>query len=141
MLKKNWATVSVKSTSSEEELVQAQILADKLLTAVGEREQAPVVAAVAVRDRQAAFTLFVNAYDEVRAVIGYLRRKEGDADSIIPSLYAGRTVPKKKVAEDDTDNPTAPGPGSPTGNQTSTPGTTSAPAAQASDAESGPSMH
>ena len=86
------------------------MLADQLVTAVGEREQAPVIAAEAVRDRHGAFTLFINAYDEVRAAITYIRRKQGDAESIAPSLYAGRTVSKKKPADDNNDNPPAPTP-------------------------------
>lgn len=141
VLKKNWDKVSSKTTVTQDELVQAQILADKLVTAVGEREQAPVVAAEAVRDRQGAFTLFINAYDEVRSVICFFRRKEGDADSIIPSLYAGRVVTKKKPVDDNADNPPAPGPASPTANQPNTPGTNPAPAAKADVSESGPYMH
>lgn len=141
VIKKNWDKVSSKTTVTQDELVQAQILADKLVTAVGEREQAPVVAAEAVRDRQAAFTLFINAYDEVRSVVCYLRRKQGDADSIIPSLYAGRTVTKKKPADDNTDNPPAPTPAQPTGNQPHNGGTTPTLAAKADVTESGPFMH
>jgi hypothetical protein len=34
----------------------------------------------------AAFTLFVRTYDDVRAAVQFLRRAEGDADSIMPSL-------------------------------------------------------
>ena len=80
----------------KEELDQIEDLADKLVTAVGAREQAPQLTAEAIRDRQAAFTLFINAYDEVRSVIGFLRRKQGDVDTIAPSLFIGRAVAKKK---------------------------------------------
>ncbi len=141
VLKKNWANISTKTTVSEDEVIQAQILADKLLTAVGEREQAPVIAAVAVRDRQAAFTLFITAYDEVRSVISYQRRKQGDVDSIIPSLYAGRIITKKKPTDETGDKPVTPGPVSPTGNQPNTPGTNPTPAAKVDVSESGPFMH
>lgn len=141
VLKKNWANISSKTSVSQDELVQAQVLADKLVTAVGEREQAPVIAAEAVRDRQAAFTIFVNAYDEVRSVICFLRRKQGDADSIIPSLYAGRTSPKRKIADEKVDNQTTTPAGTSTGTQPTTPGTNPAPASTVDVSESGPFMH
>jgi hypothetical protein len=107
ILEKNWTKVAERTGVKREELDQAQMVADKLVTAVGEREQAPAIAAEAVRDRQAAFTLCVNAYDEVRSVIAYLRRKQGDVESIAPSLYAGRTSSKKKPAESNNDQPPA----------------------------------
>ncbi len=141
VLKKNAAAIASKTSVSQDELVQAQVLADKLVTAVGEREQAPVIAAEAVRDRQAAFTLFINAYDEVRAVISFLRRKQGDADSIIPSLYAGRTSAKRKTADEKVDTQTTPAPGSSTSTQSSTSGTNPAPASTVNVSESGPFMH
>ncbi len=40
--------------------------------------------------RARAFTLFSRAYDQVRRAVNVLRWDEGDADSIAPSLYAGR---------------------------------------------------
>ena len=106
----NAAKIAQKTSVTPEELDAAENLADQLGTAVGEREQAPQIAAEAVRNRNAAFTLFINAYEEVRTAIGYLRRKQGDADSIAPSLYAGRTVSKKKPADDTNANPPAPAP-------------------------------
>lgn len=141
VLKKNAAAIASKTSVSQDELVQAQVLADKLVTAVGEREQAPVIAAEAVRDRQAAFTLFVNAYDEVRSVISFLRRKQGDADSIIPSLYAGRAAPKRKPADEKVDTQTVPAAESSTSTQSSTSGTNPAPASTVDVSESGPFMH
>ena len=100
VLKSRWDKVSDRSGVKSEELDQAEVQADHLVTTTGEREQAPVVSAEVVRDRQAAFTLFINAYEEVRAAVAYIRRKQGDADSIAPSLYAGRTASKKKPADD-----------------------------------------
>jgi hypothetical protein len=141
VIKKNWDKVSNKTTVTQDELVQAQNLADKLVTAVGEREQAPMVEAEAVRDRQAAFTLFINAYDEVRSVISYLRRKQGDADSIIPSLYAGRTATKKKPTDNGTDNPPAPNPAPPTTTPPNNGGTNPTLPAKADMSGDGPFMH
>jgi hypothetical protein len=87
------------------ELVEAEILADQLQTAIGERdhERTQRTPSDLSRNRQAAFTLLINAYEEVRAAIKYLRRKQGDADKIIPSLYKSHGIRKKKQAKDDLD--------------------------------------
>jgi hypothetical protein len=110
ILRLNTAKISGRSSVKPEELDAAENLADQLGTAVGERDQAPQIAAEAVRNRQAAFTLFIDAYEEVRTAINYLRRKQGDADTIAPSLYAGRTVSKKKPTDDANVTPPAPAP-------------------------------
>jgi hypothetical protein len=52
--------------------------------------------------------LFLEAYDEVRAAIAYVRRKEGDVDEIMPSLYAGRNGGMKKTAVDEATKPVSP---------------------------------
>ncbi|MFS8069892.1 MAG: hypothetical protein ACMG6S_26300, partial [Byssovorax sp.] len=46
-----------------------------------------------------AFTLFTNAYDQVRRGVMYLRWDEGDADSLAPSLYKGRGGPRGASAD------------------------------------------
>lgn len=38
--------------------------------------------------RQRVFTLFINDYDEMRRAATYLRWREGDADALVPSLFA-----------------------------------------------------
>jgi len=141
VLKSNWDKISERTSVKSEELDQAEVEADHLVTATGEREQTPVVAPEVVRDRQAAFTLFINTYEEVRAAVAYIRRKQGDADSIAPSLYAGRTASKKKPA----DEPNEPAPAvtpvaSPA--QPAAPGANNpaAPAAQHDIAKNGPFM-
>jgi hypothetical protein len=121
--KKHWNRVESMTAIKLSELDQAENLADQWVTAVGEREQAPAIAAQAIRDRLAAFTLFWRTYEEVRAAIGFLRRKQGDADSIAPSLYLGRN--NKKKAEPATTEaadapPTADAPDAPTGTTTQT---------------------
>jgi hypothetical protein len=110
ILKINSSKISERSSVKPEEIDAAENLADQLGKAVGEREQAPQITAEAVRNRQAAFTLFINAYEEVRTAIAYLRRKQGDAESVAPSLYAGRIVSKKKPALDINNKPPAPAP-------------------------------
>ena len=78
-------------------------MADRLLVAVGERAVSDEVMSTTVRARQAAFTIFVRAYDEVRRGIVYLRWNMGDADEIAPSLYANRV--KRRKGEDKVEEP------------------------------------
>jgi len=96
ILKHNWATISGRTGVTLEELDKAEVLAEQLQTAVGQHEKVPVTTTETVRHRQAAFTLFIRAYEEVRSGIEYLRRKQGDADSIAPSLYVRRSKGKKR---------------------------------------------
>jgi hypothetical protein len=106
----NWDRVSARTAIKLEELDAAENLADKINKAIGLREQSPELQASAARDRQAAYTLCLEAYNEVRAAIAYVRRKQDDVDSIMPSLYAGRGNGKKKPAADEGQNPPAPAP-------------------------------
>ena len=139
--RKNWDKIADRTSIKKEELDQVEDLADKLVTAAGLRDQAPQLTAEATRDRQAAFTLFINAYNEVRAVIGFLRRKQGDLDTIAPSLFNGRAVAKKKPADNNVGNLPVPVPVPPITNQPNTPGTNPTPAAKVDVSESGPFMH
>jgi hypothetical protein len=139
--RKNWDSIADRTSMKMAELDHVENLADQLVTGAGEREQAPQLTAEAIRDRQAAFTIFVNAYNEVRAVIGFLRRKEGDVDTIAPSLYVGRVAPKKKPADAGEDKPQTPVPVPPATNQHNTPGTDATHTAKADVSESGPYMH
>ena len=63
---------------------------EKLLMAVGVHQQAPAVIAEVAQMRQRMFKLFVQAHDRTRRVIGFLRWKEGERETIGWSLYAGR---------------------------------------------------
>jgi len=72
------------------ELDRAEELSERLLHAVAERENASSVLAVAIQKRLQVFTLLVNAYDQVRRAIWFLRWREEDIEEVAPSLYAGR---------------------------------------------------
>jgi hypothetical protein len=141
ILRKHAAKIAERTSVKPAELSAAEDLANRLGKAVGLRDQSPQIIAEASRNRQAAFTLFLHAYEEVRTGIHYLLRKGGDADSIAPSLYANRGL-RRKPTDVNEDNPPAPGPASPTGNQPNTPGTNPAQPAKTADvSESGPFMH
>jgi len=97
VLKQNWPTIEGKCATSLAELEHATKVAVQLLRSAKHRGKVPELVAQAADRRNRCFTLFVNAYTEVRSAIQYLRRHEGDADDIAPRLYTGLSSSKKKV--------------------------------------------
>jgi hypothetical protein len=96
LLRANWDTIGSKTAVQTSELDRARDIGEQIIAAVGTREQAPVLTAAQAQQRQRNFTLFANAYDQVRRAISYLRWNEDDIDDIAPSLYAGRGTGRKK---------------------------------------------
>ena len=90
VLRENWAAIGGKCGVELAELDRAEVVSVALLRSVGLREQGPEAYSEIATTRRQAFTLFMRAYDEVRRAVTFLRWKEGDADTIAPSLYAGR---------------------------------------------------
>jgi hypothetical protein len=72
LLRENWDKVLGKTAVQAMELDQAETLADRLLTAIGAREQAPAVAAETADNRQRAFSLFVESYDHARRALTFV---------------------------------------------------------------------
>jgi hypothetical protein len=89
-----WTAIDGRAGASMSELEKAEAIAEELLRTVAEREQGPQLAA---DNRKRAFTLLVNAYDQARRALQYLRWDHDDADDIVPSLYAGRGARKRSV--------------------------------------------
>jgi len=108
-LRKHASKIADRTSVRADELAAAEDLAAKFSEAVGQREQSPQMIAAATRNRQAAYTLFMRAYEEVRAAVQYVRRHDGDADTIIPSLFANRGA-RRKATHDTTDKPNTPNP-------------------------------
>lgn len=96
LLRANWANIEGKTALQLSDLEQAETLADRLLSAVGERSVSDEQASVASQQRQRAFTLFMRAYDELRRAVTYIRWHEGDADEITPSLYTTRNARRRR---------------------------------------------
>ena len=96
ILRSSWDAIQGKTAISEEELTEAELLASRLIDTVGQRDEAPQTIAEAALRRQRAYTLLMNAYDDVRRVVIFVRWHEGDADEVAPSLYAGRSNGKRK---------------------------------------------
>jgi hypothetical protein len=94
VIREKWSAVEGKTPLTLADLNQAVTKAENLLAAVGLKEQTPAMIGEASRIRQKAFTLFMNVYEDARRAIQYVRSKEGDADDIAPSLYAGRSRQK-----------------------------------------------
>jgi hypothetical protein len=100
LMRERWSTIAGKTAIELKELDQAEMLADRILTGVGQREQTPAVAADAAENRQRAFTLFVSAYDHARRAVSFLHWDAEDTDDLVPSVYtAGRTARRKQADE------------------------------------------
>lgn len=103
-----WAKLDGRTYITLEELDEAEVLADQLLTAVGERAQLPVVAESAADIRVRAFTLFMDGYEEILRYTSCLRYHDKDIEQWVPSLYAGRSG--NRYAEPEAPAPAAPPP-------------------------------
>jgi hypothetical protein len=90
MIRDRWSEVAGKCAVQVGELDAAEGLYQRINAALGDRSQQANVANKATEDRVRAYTLVLEAYDEARRAIQYLRWHEGDAEKIAPSLYAGR---------------------------------------------------
>lgn len=73
ILRDNWSRFSGKTCVTLEELDSAESLGYRLLNAIGFRDQAPGTVVAVALTRQRAYTLFANAYDQVRRAVCYLR--------------------------------------------------------------------
>lgn len=85
------ADVFARCALTAEEIDAATKLAADLIDQLGRREQGPEAVAKVARLRQQGYTLSLHKYEQARRAVAYLRFAQGDADSIAPSLYAGRT--------------------------------------------------
>lgn len=91
VLRHCWPALENKTPLTLAQLDELATKAVHLLAAIGLKEQAPRTTGGAALIRQKAFTVFVRSYEETRQAVLFVRSKAGDADSIAPSLYAGRT--------------------------------------------------
>jgi hypothetical protein len=114
-----WEAIQGKTAMQMSDIEEAETLADRLLSAIGERAASDKEIAAATLNRKRAFTLFDRAYEEMRRGVACVRWHEGDVDQIIPTLETTRGGGRPKKAAGD-----APGAEVP---PTQTPGT-SAPA-------------
>jgi len=94
----SWGRVSSKTAVERHEVDRAAELGPAVMVAQASKKGSKGVDTTDQRSR--AFTLLTDAYDSCRRALTYLRWKEGDADSIAPSLTKKRPGRKpKKEAE------------------------------------------
>ena len=90
MVRACWPDIQGQTGIKPEEIDEAQQLFQAIMKAAGERAHSAERIASVSDDRLRAWTLFVNAYDQGRRAITFLRWNDGDADKYAPSLYSGR---------------------------------------------------
>jgi hypothetical protein len=95
VLKTAWPRIEGKTALTLDELEQADKLAMQLLYALASQKKPLQELAKIAELRQRAFTLFANAYTQVRRAIQYLCADEKLAERIIPSLYSRKRAGKK----------------------------------------------
>lgn len=90
IFKSGWSQIEGNTGIKLSQLQEVDKLALKMNGAIAQREQSPARIAAATDIRLRMFTLFFNAYDEIRRGILFLRWHQNDADEIAPSIYSGR---------------------------------------------------
>jgi hypothetical protein len=85
-----WSRIDGRCGVTAAELDEAERVAERLITAVGEREHAESLSANVNILRAKAFTLLVQSYDQLRRGIAFLRYDEGDVDVLFPSFFGGK---------------------------------------------------
>lgn len=83
----NWAQLEGKTPLTLESVKGASRLGLRFTRLVGLKEQGTPEQAEATDLRRRAFTLLLRTYEDVRAAVRFLRRREDDAESIVPTLY------------------------------------------------------
>jgi hypothetical protein len=98
----SWPKIEGKTPFSLESVHSASRLALRLTRLVGLREQGTPAQAEATDMRRRAFTLMSKTYEDARAAVRFLRRREDDAEQIAPTLYV---KVRRSKAEDHTEVP------------------------------------
>lgn len=94
------SSLAGRSAITTDEVDRAEKLVAALWHAIGNHERKKPAGSTSASERQRAMTLLANAYDALQRVVAYLRWDEGDADAIVPALYAApRARPKKDRGE------------------------------------------
>ncbi len=131
MLRDNWDAIAGKTGVKLSELDEVEQMADSLTNALGIKEQGPSRSSAVSDQRQRVYTLFLRAYNQARRIVIFLRWDEGDADTIAPSLYAGRRGKPSNGDNTGADVPAAPGTAPAPVNDATHPDTPAAPGAPA----------
>lgn len=87
LFKEGWSRISSKTAVEKHEIERAAELGPAVMVASAAKKHKSTDTE---GQRARAFTLLVNAYDACRQALTYLRWKEGDADTLAPSLFKKR---------------------------------------------------
>jgi hypothetical protein len=97
ILREHWASIASHTPLQAADLDRAEARAGRLVEARARRKHgSEPKPARDLRDR--ALTSLVRHYDEVRRVVTYVRWHQGDADELVPSLFA-RNKPRRRRRE------------------------------------------
>lgn len=96
----DWNAIKAKSTLTDELLREAELICQRMTAIVGRREINPQKIAAMTDMRARMFTLVVSRYDELRRAAVFLRWHQGDADTVVPSLYVKGPRSKQQNAAD-----------------------------------------
>ncbi|MFO0562537.1 MAG: hypothetical protein U0269_31260 [Polyangiales bacterium] len=83
-----WSQIVNKTIITSAEIETAQRLGREMLSAATARPESDQAIAELEDERARIATLLFDGWNEVRAALGWLRRREGDANELAPSLYA-----------------------------------------------------
>jgi hypothetical protein len=90
IFRRTWNAVNGRTPVTLEALDQAFVVGDGLMRSLGLRNASALKQDEATLERNRACTFFLRAYAETRYAVQQVRRNEGDADSIAPSLRRHR---------------------------------------------------
>lgn len=91
------------------EVARASELGLQIVAALGRRKVGSEAESTTTRridDRARAFRLVVRSYNEARRAVTFLRWNEGDADQLVPSLFAGKPRRRSRPDDEPSDEPT-----------------------------------
>ena len=106
LMQRVWPAIDGKTLTTAADLEAASRLAQRVIRAIGIREQGSAPVAEVTDLRLRAYTMLLTVYDDTRRAIQYLRSKSDDADDIAPPLHPGR--PKRRKSEPEVTTPPSP---------------------------------
>ena len=90
MFRENWASLQGNSPVTKEMLDRASTIGNRMVKLLGPKrvnEQFGDLGGPSADDRERAYALFINAYEQCRHAIAFIRRDHGDAETIAPSVF------------------------------------------------------
>ncbi len=105
LLRTNWASIQNRTGVTQEELADAQDLAERMNAALTLRERGPEALVPATLARKQAFTLLMKTYDRVLSAVTFVRWDARDAEEYMPSLFLNQP---RRASASDRSQPAAP---------------------------------